>query len=106
MCEDIAVVAVVDRILAPVLFVLALALLCVAALLALAGFIDWLIHGRWPDQSLLRLGYDSGLLRARWFLSYGWGTAVRDALAAVPGSLAALLLAPLCWWSAGRLGRR
>lgn len=95
-----------DRILAPILFVSALALLCASALLALSGFLDWLIHGRWPDQSLLRLGYDTGLLRARWFLAAGWGGPVREALAAVPGSLAALLLAPVCWWSAGRLSRR
>jgi hypothetical protein len=96
----------VDRLLSPLLFVLALALFCTAALLALSGFIDWLIHGRWPDQSLLRLGYETGLVRARWFLTQGWAGLVRNVLASVPGSVAALVLAPLCWWSARRLGSR
>lgn len=95
-----------DRFLSVSLFILALALLCGAALLALTGFIDWLIHGRWPDQSVLRLGYDIGLIEARWFLVHDWVRPLRDVLAWLPGSLTALLLAPLCWWLSGVIGRR
>lgn len=95
-----------DRVLSLTLFVLALACLCAAALLALSGFIDWLIHGRWPDQSLLRLGYDTGLLESRWFLAAGWTGPVREMLAWLPGSLVTLALAPLCWRLSNRLEGR
>jgi hypothetical protein len=95
-----------DRIFALTLFTLALACFCIAALLSLAGFIDWLIQGRWPDQSVLRLAYDSGLLRARFFLSNGWSLPVRDLLARLPAALVAVALAPLCWWLGGMFARR
>jgi hypothetical protein len=96
----------VDRILSLTLFALALTCVCGAALLALAGFIDWLVSGRWPDQSVLRLAYDNRLLHARWFLQNDWSMPVRDVLARVPAAAAALGVAPLCWWLGSLFARR
>lgn len=95
-----------DRMLSTTLFVLALACACTAALLALSGFIDYLVQGRWPDQSVLRIGYDSGLLEARWFLRNDWSMPVRDVLARVPAALASLVLTPLLWWLSNRFASR
>lgn len=95
-----------DRYIAIALQVLALACVCAAALLALAGFIEYLQRGRWPDQSLLRLGYDSGLLRARWFLVDDWRMLLRDLLAWLSAAWVSLGLAPLLWWLGGILARR
>lgn len=92
-----------DRWFALFFHALALICACLAALLALSGFIDFLIVERWPDQSLLRVGYDSGLLRARWFLAHDWTMTLRDVLARVPAALALLALAPASWWLGGRL---
>lgn len=95
-----------DRILSLTLFVLALACLCGAALLALAGFIDWLIYGHWPDQSVWRLASDSGMLRSRWFLVHDWSRPVRDVLAGLPLPAVVIVLAPLCWWLGNWFARR
>jgi hypothetical protein len=95
-----------DRILSLTFFALALACGCAAAILALSGFIDFLIHGHWPDGSVLRLAYDSRLLRARWFLANDWGMPVRDVLARVPAALLAAGLAPLSWWLGNLFARR
>ncbi|MEQ8860547.1 MAG: hypothetical protein RIC56_18045 [Pseudomonadales bacterium] len=93
-----------DRLFAPLLRVLALSCGGIAAVLVLAGFIQFLQTERWPDQSLLRIGYDSGLLQARWFLAGDWAMTLREGLARMPTALALLLLAPPCWWLGGRLG--
>lgn len=95
-----------DRILSSTFFVAAIACGCGAALLSLAGFIDFLIHGRWPDQSLLRLAYDSGWLHGRWFLVHDWAMPVRDVLYRVPAAVMALALAPLCWWLGSLFAKR
>lgn len=98
--------AVMDRTLAVLLRTLALGCGCIAVLLALAGFIDFLISGRWPDQSLLRFGYDAELLRGSDFLAHEWGLTVRNLLAAVPASLVLLAAAPLCWMLGGHFANR
>lgn len=95
-----------DRHIALTLRVLALACVCTAAVLALAGFIEYLQRGRWPDQSLLRAGYDSGLLQARWFLVGDWRMFLRDQLAWLSVVWVSLGLAPLLWWLGGVLARR
>ena len=95
-----------DTVVSLLLRALALGLGCAAVLLALNGFIEYLQTGRWPTLSLLRLGYDSGLLQARWFLAHRWSMPLHDVLDALPVTVVALGLAPLCWWLGGRLGRR
>lgn len=95
-----------DRLLALSLRTLALGCGCIAAILALAGFIEFLQVGRWPDQSLLRFAYDHRLLNARWFLQNDWSLPLRHFMAWLPLSLAALVLAPLCWWLGGLSARR
>lgn len=95
-----------DRHIGLALRALALACLCTAAVLALAGFIEYLQRGRWPDQSLLRFGYDSGLLQARWFLVDDWRMHLRGLLAWLSVPWVSLGLAPLLWWLGGMLARR
>ncbi len=95
-----------DRPAAFLLRALALAAVGIAAVLLLGAFIEFLQRGRWPDQSLLRLVYDQRLISAYWFMTDDWRRLVRSLLAAVPVPLAALALAPPCWWLGGRLGRR
>ena len=95
-----------DRIFSSTLFVTAIAFGCGAALLTVAGFIEFLIHGRWPDQSLLRLAYDNGWLHGRWFLVHDWAIPARNVLSRVPAAVMALGLAPLCWWLGSRFARR
>jgi hypothetical protein len=95
-----------DWTLALALKTLALACACGAAVLALGGFIDFLVSGHWPDQSLLRLAYDARLVGARWFLLDDWRMPLRDILDAVPAALALLAAAPLFWAVAVRFGRR
>ncbi len=94
-----------DRLISLVLFLLALGAGSIAVVLVLAGFIEFLQSGRWPDQSLLRLGYDSGLLRARWFLAHDWAMILRNLLAGVPAAVALAALVPPCWWLSGRLAQ-
>lgn len=95
-----------DRFFALTFYSLALACGCLAALLTLAGFIEYLQLGRWPDQSLLRFAYDSRVLQARWLLASQWGMPLRDLLAWLPAAWVALGLAPLLWWLGGLLARR
>lgn len=95
-----------DRIVAFALFTLALAFGCIAVLLALSGLIDYLVHGHWPDHSVLQLAYDNHLLRARWFLAHDWSMPLHDLLGRVPAALPVAALAPTCWWLGDRLARR
>jgi hypothetical protein len=104
--QEARTAAAVDRFFAIALQTLALACLCVAAVLAVAGFIEFLIDGRWPDQSILRMGYDSRLLEARWFLNAEWALTIRDLLAEVPTTLLAVALAPLSWRLGAVFARR
>jgi hypothetical protein len=96
----------VDRYCSVLLFVLSLGLGCVAVILTLSGFIEYLQSGRWPAFTLLQMGYDSRLLNPRWFLANPWSWSIQEVLSRAPGAVVALLLAPLCWWMSGRLGRR
>jgi hypothetical protein len=95
-----------DRYVSLLLFLLSLGLGCLAVVLALSGFIEYLQSGRWPAFTLLQLGYDLRLLSPRWFLAHPWSWSIQEALGRVPAAVAALALAPLCWWLSGRLGRR
>jgi hypothetical protein len=96
----------VDRWISLLLFVLSLGLGCVAVVLALSGFIEYLQSGRWPAFTLLQLGYDSRILSPRWFLANPWSWSIQEALSRAPAAVVALALAPLCWWMGGRLSRR
>ena len=95
-----------DRFLSAFFHILALALAGGAVLLFILGFVEYLQVGRWPRLSLLQLGYDTHLIRARWFLGNRWSWPVHDALAKIPVTLTMLCAAPLCWWLGGIFGRR
>lgn len=95
-----------DRLLSTALFGLALVCFSLAFLLLLNDFVVYLQTERWQTLSVLQFGYDSYLLRARWFLGYRWGLRIHDVLAAIPVSAVLLCTSPLAWWASGRLGRR
>ncbi len=95
-----------DRLLALACYLLALICGCGAALLSLSGFIDYLIRGDWPDQSLLRIAYDHGLIRPHWFLGHQWTMGLHHVLAMIPAALVAVVCVPVFWWLGGYLARR
>jgi len=94
-----------DRVLSTLCYLLAFGCGCTAGVLAFDGLLEYLGGGRWPDRSLLRLGYDSGLVRARWFLVQDWAMPLRDVLAALPAAVALLATVPVWWWLGSRLAR-
>jgi len=95
-----------DRVISIVLFAAAVLAFGGAVLLLLNGFIEYLQSGRWQAASLLQVGYDSHVIRARWFLGNDWNWWIHDVLALVPAYLALLAAAPCCWWLSGRFGER
>jgi len=95
-----------DRLFSLVLFAAAIASFGGAVLLLLNGFIEYLQAGSWHATSLLQFGYDTMLIRARWFLANEWSWWIHDALAVVPTYLALIAVAPLCWWLSTRFGQR
>lgn len=94
-----------DRLLSLLLFGLAYTCGVAAALLLLAGFIDYLQTGRWHAQSVLDLGYSSHVIKARWFLEYRWSWWIHDVLQWLPLYAFLLLMAPL-WWVGGAWAAR
>jgi hypothetical protein len=97
---------VVDRLFALCFFALALAAAAAAAVICLAELIEWLQTDRWLSTSLLQVGYDWRLLKARWFLSAQWSWWIHDLLAQVPVQLALLAAAPLLWLVGKLFARR
>ena len=97
---------VMDRTVSTTLFVVAIGCFAGAALLLINGFVDFLQTGRWASSSLLQIGYDLSLIRARWFLANQWSWWIHDLLALIPTYVALLFAAPLCWWLSGRIGGR
>lgn len=95
-----------DRIVSTVLFAAAVLSLGGAGVLLLNGFVEYLQSGSWTATSLLELGYNTHLIRARWFLSYEWSWGVHDVLAIIPIYAALLGAAPVCWWLSRQLGQR
>ncbi|MCB1685982.1 MAG: hypothetical protein KDI31_15915 [Pseudomonadales bacterium] len=98
--------AAMDRLFSSALFGLALICFSLAFLLLLNDFVVYLQTGRWQTLSLLQFGYDSSLLRARWFLSHRWGLQLHDVLAQIPVPAVLLCVSPLAWWASGRFERR
>lgn len=99
-------VSMLTRTLTVLFFSSALAALATGLVMLLLGWIDWLQAGRWHALSLLQLGYDTGVLEARWFLSASWRWPIHDALAEIPVAFVLLALAPMCWWIGRRLASR
>lgn len=95
-----------DRMVSTVLFAVAVLSLGGAGVLLLNGFVEYLQSGAWTATSLLELGYNTHLIRARWFLSYEWSWGIHDALAIIPIYGALLGAAPICWWLSRQLGQR
>jgi hypothetical protein len=87
-----------DRLLAIIFLGLALLLFSAVVVGLLVGLIEWLQSGYWPSISLLEAAYDTGLVRARWFITVDWGWRLHEWLDAVPLSAAAIVFAPLFWW--------
>jgi hypothetical protein len=98
--------AMLDRTFSLTLHTIALVAGAAAAVLFLAGFIEYLQSGRWPEHSLLRLGYEWRLLRPRWFLAHPWGLYAHGLLAAIHVGWLLVGVAPLAWWLGGRFARR
>ena len=95
-----------DRPLSTLLFLLALSSLAGAGLFLLGGFIEYLQAGGWRSPSLLELGYDSAVVRARWFLDNPWSWWIHDLLGAIPVYAALLALGPVAWWLSNLIGDR
>ena len=95
-----------DQLLSKLLFIAALLSLAAAALLLFNGFIEYLQLGAWRSPSLLGVGYETGLLKARWFLAYTQSWWIPDLLAKIPVYAALLTFGPLLWWCSNRLGGR
>lgn len=95
-----------DRFFSTCLFVLAMVCLGGACLLLLNEFLEYLHNGRWRIDSLLDVGYEYHLLKARWFLASDVGSSVRGVLRQIPAFAALLVLGPLAWWLSGRLSER
>ena len=95
-----------DRLISLLLF--GTAYLCgVAAMLILfVGFVDWLQSGSWTDLTVLELGYNAHLIKARWFLEHQWSWWLHDFLQWIPVYAALLSLAPLAWLSGAWTARR
>ena len=96
----------IDRAIAWFLFCTAYIFGIAAALILLAGFIEYLQSGHWTDVSLLEVGYDAYLIKARWFLDHRWSWWIHDVLNVIPLSVALIVSAPLLWLLATRLEQR
>ena len=87
-----------DRLVSTTLFAIAILCLGGAGVLLLNGFIEYLQSGSWKSTSLLQLGYESHVVRARWFLRHDWSWWIHDLLEVVPTYAALLGIAPVSWW--------
>jgi len=95
-----------DRAIAVALFVIAMLCFGGTVLLLLNGFVEYLQTDRWESLSLLQLGYDTHVLRARWFLANDWSWWIHDVLEKIPAYAALMAGAPLAWWLSGVIGER
>lgn len=95
-----------DRIVSTLLFAIAVLCLVGAGVLLLNGFIEYLQSGSWKTVSVLQLGYESHVIRARWFLRHDWSWWIHDVLEVIPTYGALLGLAPVCWWLSRLLAAR
>ena len=79
----------------------------VAALLILfIGFVDWLQTGSWNNLSVLELGYNTHMLKARWFLDHRWSWWMHDVLHLIPVYAFLLGFAPIAWIFGAWMARR
>ena len=91
-------------VLVPILsFVLALVF---GGFILLVGFVDWLQTERWTNLSVLEFGYDTHLIRARWFINNRWSWWLHDLLHLIPLYAFLLALAPLSWVAGAWFNRR
>ncbi len=95
-----------DRIGSLLLYFSAIAAGATALVMLLSDYITWLQTNRWSTLSVLQAGYDSGVLKARWFLNQQWSWPLHDLLAEIPLHVLLLLVAPLFWWLGVKLARR
>ena len=95
-----------DRALSIALFLLALGSLGGAGLMLLNGFLEYLQVGHWSATSLLQAGYDTHLIKARWFLAHEWSWWLHDLLEAIPTYAALLVVTPVAWWLSTRFRER
>ncbi len=95
-----------DRVIACFFYATAYAFGIAAALIMLGGFIDYLQTGHWSGVNLLELGYDTHVIKARWFLEHRWSWWIRDVLRVIPLSVALIVSAPLVWLIAARVEQR
>lgn len=77
-----------------------------AMLILFVGFIDWLQTGSWSNLSVLEFGYNSHLLKARWFLDHRWSWWMHDVLHWIPVYGVLLGFAPMAWVFGAWMGRR
>jgi hypothetical protein len=97
---------VMDRLLSLGLFGIAIVSIGGAGLMLLNGFIEYLQSGSWTATSVLQFGYDTYVVRARWFLANDWSWWIHDMLGAVPLYAALLGIAPIAWWLSNRFSER
>jgi hypothetical protein len=95
-----------DRLLSLLFFGVAYCCGVAAMLILFVGFIDWLQTGSWSNLSVLELGYNAQLLKARWFLDHQWSWWMHDVLQWTPLYAFLLGLAPLAWLSGAWMARR
>ena len=95
-----------DRFIAYLLFIAALVAGAAASLLLVVGFVDWLQTDSWHSPSVWQFGYDTYLIRAKWFLAYQWSWPVHEVLAIVPLYAALLVFAPVSFWCSSLLSKR
>jgi hypothetical protein len=95
-----------DRTLSTVLFLVALGSLGGAGVILVNGFLEYLQTGGWSAASLLQIGYDTHVIRARWFLANDWSWWLHDLLEMIPSYVALLAVAPCAWWLSTRFGER
>ena len=95
-----------DKFIANLLFVASLVAGAVAVLLLINGFVEWLQTERWQSVSVLEFGYDTHLIKARWFIAHRWSWWLHDVLEVVPVYAALIGFVPVAWWGSDRLGNR
>ncbi len=89
----------------PICYATTLCAMCAALVMLFVGFVEYLQIGRWDTPSLLEIGYESHLIKARWFLAHQWSWWIHDTLERVPVALFLIGVAPLFWWVGNRLDR-